>query len=364
MGLEVPHNMSRLLRIAQVAPPFERVPPLAYGGTERVIHALVTELDRRGHAVTTFASGDSDVPGRHVPTVADALRPAGFTGDPMPYVHLTIHEVLARAGEFDLIHAHVEWASLLLAKLSPVPVVTTFHGRLDLPWAARLLEDPPAGLVAISRDQASTHPQVPWTVVHNGLRFDRIPADVVRGEALCFVGRAAPEKGILEAIEIARRSGRRLRIAAKVAPGGAERGYYLSVLAPAIMAAGPEVEFLGELSEPDRDRLFGESHATLMPGPWPEPFGLVAIESMACGTPVIARRTGALPEVVRDGTDGFLRDDVAAMAAAVDSVDGLDRAAIRVSVASRFSVERMADGYEAIYRNVLAGAPTVSAVSR
>lgn len=346
---------TRPLRIAQVAPPFERVPPLAYGGTERIVHGLVVELDRRGHEITTFASGDSVVPGRQVVTVDTALRPSGYLGDPLPWVHLTMSEVLARADEFDLIHSHLEWASLLLARLSPIPVVSTFHGRLDLPWAERLLRDPPSGLVAISENQAATHPEIPWTVVHNGLRLDDAPFDRRRSDALCFVGRVAPEKGIVEAIEIAQAAGRPLRIAAKVAPGGTERAYHDEVFVPALAAAGDDVEFLGELDQADRDRLFAESYASLMPGSWPEPFGLVAIESLATGTPVIARRIGALPEIIRDGVDGFFGDDVTAMAFKVDRVADLDRKAIRASVMERFSVERMTDGYEAVYRGALGG---------
>lgn len=346
--------MTRSLRIAQVAPPFERVPPLAYGGTERIVHGLVVELDRRGHEVTTFASGDSDVPGRHISTVEAALRPSGYLGDPLPWVHLTMHEVLSRVDEFDLIHSHLEWASLLLARLSPIPVVSTFHGRLDLPWAAALLgASPQEGLVAISENQASTHPTIPWTVVHNGLRLDDAPFERRRSDALCFVGRVAPEKGIVEAIEIAKLAGRPLRIAAKIAPGGAERAYHDEVFRPALAAAGDDVEFLGELTQDDRDRLFAESYASLMPGSWPEPFGLVAIEALACGTPIIARRIGALPEIIRDGVDGFFGDDVTAMAFKVDRVAELDREAIRASVLERFSVERMTDGYEAVYRAML-----------
>jgi glycosyltransferase involved in cell wall biosynthesis len=161
--------MVRPLRIAQAAPPFERVPPQAYGGTERIVHGLVTELDRRGHEVTTFASGDSVVPGRHIETVPRALRPIGYTGDSLPWMQLTMQKVLAHIDEFDLIHSHLEWQSLLLARVSPIPVVSTFHGRLDLAWADDLFEDPPRGLVAISKNQASTHPDVPWAgVVYNG----------------------------------------------------------------------------------------------------------------------------------------------------------------------------------------------------
>ena len=346
--------MTRQLRIAQVAPPMERVPPLAYGGTERIVHGLVVELDRRGHEVTTFASGDSVVPGRLVATVPEALRPAGYVGDPLPWFHLTMREVVDRAAEFDLIHSHLEWASLILARVSPVPVVTTFHGRLDLPWADALLREPPRGLVAISQNQADTHPDVPWeAVVYNGLHLEDAPFERRRGDALCFVGRVAPEKGIVEAIEIAKLSARPLRIAAKIAPGGNERAYYDNVFKPALDAAGSEVEFLGELSQADRDRLFAESYASLMPGSWPEPFGLVAIEALATGTPVIARRIGALPEIIRDGIDGFFGDDPTAMAFKVERVADLDRMAIRTSVLERFSAERMTDGYEDVYRRVL-----------
>ena len=346
--------MSRRLRIAHVAPPFERVPPLGYGGTERIVHGLVTELDRRGHEVTTFASGDSVVPGRHIPTVPQALRPLGYTGDSLPYMQLTMHLLLARIDQFDLVHSHLEWLSLLLARVSPVPVVSTFHGRLDLPWADELLADPPAGLVAISQNQASTHPDVPWAgVVYNGLRLSDAPFGRARTDALCFVGRVAQEKGIVEAMEVARAAGRPLKIAAKIGPIGPEKDYNDAVFQPALAKAGDDVEFLGELSQADRDQLFAESHAALMPGSWPEPFGLVAIEALACGTPIIARRAGALPEIIRDGVDGFFGDDVTAMAFKVDRVGDLDRAAIRESVIDRFSVERMTDGYEAIYRAML-----------
>ncbi len=347
--------MTRPLRIAQAAPPLERVPPRGYGGTERVMHALVRELVSRGHEVTTFASGDSDVPGRLVPTVDEALRPAGFGDDPSPWYLGTILSVLERAREFDVIHSHLEWYSTILSKVSPVPVVTTFHGRLDFPWARDLLIRGEGNYVAISRAHAATHPDIPWAgIVHNGLDLARAPFNPERGETLCFVGRVAPEKGIVDAIEIARRSGRRLRIAAKIGTTSPERKYYEDVFLPALAAAGETVEFLGEVSGEDRDRLFAESYATLMPGSWPEPFGLAAIESLACGTPLIARPAGALPEILRDGRDGFLGDDVAGLARLVDRVAALDRAAIRASVIERFSTARMADAYEAIYERLVA----------
>ena len=349
--------MDQPLRIAHVVPPMERVPPRAYGGTERVVFELVRELDRRGHEVTTFASGDSDVPGRLIATVPEALRPAGYDGDPAPYFYLTIHDVLDRIGEFDIIHSHLEWASFLLARVAPIPVVSTFHGRLDLPWADETFRDAPPGLVAISANQAATHPDVPWAgIVHNGLTLDAAPFDRRRGDGLCFVGRMAPEKGIVEAIEIALKTGRPLRIAAKTGPMSAEQDYYHNVFTPALKAAGDAVEYLGELEQAERDLLFAESYASLMPGSWPEPFGLVAIEALACGTPIIARRVGALPEIIRDGVDGFFGDDIEQLAFQVERVADLDREAIRESVIDRFSAQRMTDKYEAIYRAMLADA--------
>jgi len=333
------------------------VPPHAYGGTERVVHELVAELVRRGHEVTTFASGDSNVPGTLVETVPRALWPAGFGGDTSGWFVATIQAVLARAADFDIVHGHLEWYGPLLAGLGAtagVPVVSTFHGRLDLPWAGAVLSAAPGRYVAISRSQASAHPQVDWAgVVHNGLRLDDAPFGSAPADALCFVGRVAPEKGILDALAIADVAGRPLRIAAKIATIPDERAYYEDVFVPALRKAGSRVEFLGELERHERDALLADSYASLMPGSWPEPFGLVAIESLACGTPVIARPAGALPEIVRDGVDGFFADDVERLAAAVDRVGELDRAAIRASVVDRFSSARMADGYEAIYGGLI-----------
>lgn len=340
------------LRIAQVAPPLELVPPRGYGGTERVMITLIRELVARGHEVTTFASADSDVPGRLIPTVPRALRPVGFTGDQSPYFVGTSLDVVRHEGEFDVVHSHLEWQSLLLARALSVPMVSTFHGRLDLPWTRPLFADAPRGLVAISRSQASAHPEVRWeAIVHNGLDLSGAPFDRRHGEDLCFVGRVSPEKGILDALEIARLSGRRIRVAAKIGTTPADRSYWEDKVQPAMDRA--DVEFLGEISEQERDELFASSYATVMPGAWPEPFGLVAIESLACGTPLLARRAGALPEIVRDGIDGFLGDDAMHLAYFVDAVATLDRAAIRESVLDRFSAGRMTDRYEAVYQRLL-----------
>ena len=347
--------MTRPLRIAHVAPPLERVPPLAYGGTERIVYELVVELDRRGHEVTTFASGDSEVPGRLVPTVAEALRPEGYMRRP------------------DALHAgHDATGPRPCARVRPDPQPPGVGEPAAGPRVARCrssrrstagstsrgrreaLRDPPAGWSRSARTRPPPTPTSPGRSIHNGLTLTDAPFERRRGEALCFVGRVAPEKGIVEAIEIAKLAGRPLRIAAKVAPDRPSSATTSRASSsPPSTPPGQDVEFLGELTQSDRDDLFAESFVSLMPGAWPEPFGLVAIESLACGTPVIARRIGALPEIIRDGVDGFFGDDVTQMAFKVEGAAELDRAAIRESVLERFSAGRMTDGYEALYRRML-----------
>jgi glycosyltransferase involved in cell wall biosynthesis len=353
-------RVQRPLRLALVAPPVEPVPPPGYGGTERIVDELARELERRGHELTLFASGDSRSAGRLIETVPIALRVQDFRGDLSPWITATHLQVLRLQAEFDLIHSHIDFHSVLLARAATTPVVGTFHGRLDTPFAASILRDGPGGLVAISRGQAAQQPDVPWAaVVHNGLTLRHMPLGAMpRDGSLAFVGRITPEKGILDAIEVARLTGRRLRVASKEPWLPSEVAYYHDVFEPAMSRA--DVESLGELGPADRDALLATSFATLMPSTWPEPFGLTAIESLACGTPVIARRVGALPEIVREGVDGFLADDAPGMAAQVERIDGLDRAAIRESVLERFSAERMADGYEQVYARVLATSPPLA----
>lgn len=351
MSRDPGRGFDRPLRIAQVAPPLEAVPPIGYGGTERIVAELVRELHRRGHEVTTFASGDSQIPGRHVPTVPAALRPIGFGGDPEPYLRRTVDLVLEHEADFDLIHTHIDPLNADLARRARVPVVSTFHGRLDQPWAAEAFREAPPGMVAISHDQARVHPGVGWTVIYHGITIQPPPLPETPGEDLCFVGRIAPEKGFLDAIEIARRTGRRLLVAAKVPTRPGDKEYEEAVIRPALSRA--DVTLLGELSVDDRDRLVASSWASLVPSAWPEPFGLVVIEALVCGTPVLARRAGAIPEILRDGIDGFIGDDAQQLAFFDRALDGLDRAAIRASAIERFSVGRMVDGYEALYRRLL-----------
>lgn len=342
------------LRIAQVAGPFEPVPPPGYGGTERVIDALVGELIARGHDVTTYAAGDSEVAGKLVATVPEALRPAGFDEDGSGYLLETAMRVLDDAEQFDLIHSHIEWSSLWLSRATSTPTAFTFHGRLDRPWSNGLLEGTRGSLVAISEHQRSTHPDVHWAaVVHNGLDLSSMPWRRESGPDLCFVGRVAPEKGVIDAIEVAARAGRHLRIAAKVGTLPEEQDYFESVFKPAMK--GADVEFLGELTSEERGKLVSESCASLVTGVWPEPFGLVVIESLASGTPVLGRRVGALPEIIREGVDGFFGDDVEHLAFLVDRVEALDRKEIRDSVVDRFSAKRMADAYEEVYVRAVEG---------
>jgi glycosyltransferase involved in cell wall biosynthesis len=349
------------LRIALVAPPSEAVPPAKYGGTERIVHELAVELHRRGHRVTVFGSGDSAVPCELVPTAPSALRPLGRNDEGDGWTQVTMNKVLQRARTFDIIHSHLDWAGVLLSNATRTPTVCTFHGRLDRPFAAELLASAKPGLVAISRNQASMHPEVPWAaVVHHGLTFDQTPFNEARDDSLVFVGRICEEKGIVDAIEVARLTGRRLRIAAKVGPTPAEQAYAEEVFKPALERA--DTEFLGELTGRERDRLLASSHALLMPGAWPEPFGLTAIEAMAVGTPVIARRVGALPELVLHGVDGFLGDDPMQMSFLVDRVGELDRAAIRAQARSRFSARRMVDDYLKVYAQLLPGIGSVVSI--
>jgi glycosyltransferase involved in cell wall biosynthesis len=343
---------SERLRIALVAPPLLPVPPPTYAGTERIIASLGTALHRRGHRVTLIAPGDSDVPYEVVPTVERSLWASGFRGEIGAYMQHTAGVAWRESGRFDIIHSHLEGHTFLLSRHCPVPVVTTLHGRLDAAGMPELLDEfRDVSLVAISENQRRWHPAAGWVAtIHHGLPLEAMPFEPDPGEYLAFVGRITPEKGVAEAVEVARQAGRRLRVAAKVLDDH-EREHYEEVVVPAVDDG--IVEFVGEVGEDERDPLLGGALATLMLGPWPEPFGLVAIESMATGTPVIARRAGALTETVEHGVTGFIVDDVSEAMLALEKVAGLDRQRVRDRAIARFSVERMVDEYEAVYRQLL-----------
>jgi glycosyltransferase involved in cell wall biosynthesis len=340
------------LRIALVAPPAFPIPPAGYAGTERIVAALAEGLHRRGHEVTLFAPGDSRVECRLVPTVPRALWSRSTAPDLREATALTLDRVAAMAAEFDVIHSHLEPEWLELGDHCSTPVVATFHGRLDgLEATEAIRAHPRVPLVAISESQRRWHPEARWMgVVHHGLPFTTRPP-VPRRNDLVVVGRASPEKGIAEAIELARISGRRLHVAAKVALDD-ELAFFDAVMAPAI--ARGELVFLGEVGTDARDALLAGAAATLMLGAWPEPFGLVAIESLAMGTPVIARRAGALPEIIEHGVDGFIVDDVREARLAAGRLESLDHDLISARTRARFSVDRMVAGYEQVYARLAA----------
>jgi glycosyltransferase involved in cell wall biosynthesis len=340
------------LRIALVAPPMLPVPPPTYAGTERVVAALGDELVARGHSVTLYAPGDSVFPGRLVATPAQSLWSTGYQGDVSSFINVTLAKVWADIERFDVIHSHVETLGFLFARHSPVPVLTTLHGRLDVAGIPELLEEfQDIPLVAISDSQRRWSPDANWVAtIHHGLPLEQMPFSRTPGEYLAFVGRVTPEKGVADCIEVARRVGMPLRMAAKVYDDH-EKIHFAEVVEPAIREG--IVEFLGELGQPERDALYAGAAATLMLGAWPEPFGLVAIESMATGTPVVARRAGALTETIEHGHTGFLVDDEIEAELAIRFAKDLDRRVVRKRVIDRFSPRRMADEYEAAYAGLL-----------
>jgi glycosyltransferase involved in cell wall biosynthesis len=345
------------LRIALVAPPMLPVPPPTYAGTERVVAALGDELLRRGHHVTLFAPGDSEFEGELVPTPEKSLWSTGYAGDVSSFINVALAKAWARAGDFDIIHSHVETLGFLFARHCPTPVITTLHGRLDVSGIPELLEEfHDIPLVAISDSQRRWSGEANWiATVHHGLPLDRMPFEPEPGDYLAFVGRVTPEKGVAECIEVARSTGMTLRMAAKVYDAH-EKVHFAEVVEPAIRDG--IVDFRGELGQRERDALYAGAVATLMLGAWPEPFGLVAIESMATGTPVVARRAGGLTETIEHGLSGFLVDDESEARLAIDYARELDRAKVREYAVERFSPERMVDEYEAAYERVLAARGT------
>jgi glycosyltransferase involved in cell wall biosynthesis len=340
------------LRIAVLSPPMLPVPPPGYSGTERVVAALIDELVDRGHHVTLYGPGDSEVDCELVPIVAKSLWASGYEGDVSSFINVGLAKAWRDHERFDVIHSHVETLGFLFARHCPTPVVTTLHGRLDVAGIPELLDEfSDIPLVAISDSQGRWFPDASWiSTVHHGLPLAQAPFEDQPGRYLALIGRVTPEKGVDEAIELARRTRMPLKLAAKVYDQH-EKIHFAEVVAPAIDDG--IVEFEGEVGQLERDRLYAGALATLMLGAWPEPFGLVAIESMATGTPVIARRAGALTETIEHGIDGFLVDDLDEAALAVKRVHELDRNLIRRRALERFSVQRMTDEYEEVYRSLI-----------
>ena len=341
---------SRPLRVALVSTPMLPVPPPTYAGTERVVAALADALVARGHEVTLYAPGDSEFGGTLVPTIERSLWSREYRGDVSAFITITIGRIWADCSKFDVIHSHVETLGFLFARYCPTPVVSTLHGRLDQSGAPELLEAfPDIPLVSISESQRRFVPDANWVAtVHHGLPFESAPFNREPGDYLAFVGRVTPEKGIEDLIELTRRSGLPLRMAAKVYDEH-EKVHFAEVVQPAIDDPDIEIDFLGEIHQQERDLLYAGALATIMLGAWPEPFGLVAIESLATGTPVIARRAGGLTETIEHGVDGFLVDDLTEAELAVQRVGELDRTRIRERALERFSPMRMALEYEKVY---------------
>ena len=336
------------MRIAQVAPLHESVPPKKYGGTERVVHVLTEELVGRGHDVMLFASGDSRTSAELHACVPQALRLGRQPVDPTVSETLQLEAVCRQAHRFDVIHFHTGHLHFPLSSRLGVPHVTTQHGRLDLaelPALYRVFAETP--LVSISDHQRMPLPQANWqATIHHGLPPDRYALVPEAEDYLVFVGRVAPEKRLDRAIAIAAAAGLPLRVAAKV--DRVDRDYFQSMIEP-LIAGNPLVEFVGEIDDVDKQAFIGRARALLFPIDWPEPFGLVMIEAMACGTPVIAWRNGSVPEVLLDGVTGFVVDSHEAAVAAVERLATIDRAGVRAVFEARFTARRMGDDYERLY---------------
>lgn len=343
------------MKIAQIAPLTESVPPRLYGGTQRVVSYLTEELVRLGHDVTLFASGDSVSAARLVACAPRAQRLDSSVKDPLPQLVMMLERVRQRAHEFDVLHFHVESVHLPMFRALARKTVTTLHGRLDLPQLPALYREfREMPLVSISDSQRNSLPAANWAgTVYHGLSAEVCPLNPSppRGPAryLAFIGRISPERGLDRAIEIARRSGIRLRVAAKVEAGPDAR-YYRERIEP--LLRGTMTEFVGEVDERSKPAFLGNAAALLFPINWPDPFGLAMIEAMSCGTPVIAWRNGSVPEIVDDGVTGFIVDSIDEAVNATQSIGRLDRGKVRNRFEQRFSAARMARDYLAVYRSL------------
>jgi glycosyltransferase involved in cell wall biosynthesis len=344
------------MRIAQISPLFESVPPRLYGGTERVVHYLTEELVRGGHDVTLFASGDSETSARLVPVCDKALR-LGNAAEPVAHHILALEKAFRNEDGFDVIHSHVDYLAWPWARSHPhAPMLATLHGRLDLPELQPFYREfREAAAVSISDSQRSPIPWIRWLgTVYHGLPPDLYAFHPRPGNYLAFLGRASPEKGLEDAIDIAIRAGMPLKVAVKV--DRKDLDYFEERIRPRFRH--PLVEFLGEIGGGEKEAFLGGAFALLFPIDWPEPFGLVMIEAMACGTPVIARRRGSVPEVMLDGVSGYVFETDDEAVEALARVPDLSRLGCRKYFEERFTSRRMAGGYLDIYRQAASAAGT------
>src|SRR5947208_13384265 len=339
------------MRIAQVSPLIESVPPKHYGGTERIVSYLTEELVSSGHEVTLFASGDSVTNARLIAPCRRSLRKNEQCKDPVAREVLLLDHLVEHASEFDVIHFHTGYRHFPISRYLPVPHLTTLHGRLDTPDFVAVhdrFRDKP--LISISNAQRQPLHRANWqATIYHGLPKDLFQFYPDRGDYLAFLGRISPEKGADRAIEIAKRVGMPLKIAAKV--DRVDRRYFKRVVEP--LLNDPHVEWVGEISDQHKNEFLGNAYALLFPIDWPEPFGLVMIEAMACGTPVIAYDRGSVAEVMEEGIKGFIvreRDDAAE---AIRRVCNLSRACCRQVFEKRFTVTRMARDYVKIYKRTI-----------
>jgi len=338
------------MRIAQVAPLYESVPPKAYGGTERVVSWLTEELVRLGHEVTLFASADSMTTARLVPCCPESLRLAPDCVDQLAHHVVMLAKVLQEKDEFDLIHFHTDYLHFPISARDRYLHLTTLHGRLDIPDLVPLYEmysDMP--VISISDAQRDPLPHLNWQgTVHHGFPPESYTPYRKSGKYLAFLGRTSPEKGLDQAIEIAQRAGLPLKIAAKI--DKADQEYFDACIRPLLNS--PDIEFLGEIGYPEKNQFLGEAAALLFPICWPEPFGIVMIEAMACGTPVIAYPFCSVPEVIKDGVSGYIVPDLHSAIAAVGNLDKLDRKNVRKHFEQHFTAARMAKDYLRIYERI------------
>jgi glycosyltransferase involved in cell wall biosynthesis len=339
------------MRIAQVAPLTEAVPPTLYGGTERVISWLTEELVALGNDVTLFASGDSVTSAKLEAMWPRALRLDGTVRDPNALNMTTIEKVYRRSYEFDLIHFHLDYYPFSLMSRQATPFLTTLHGRLDLPEhhpTFEVFSNIP--IVSISNSQRRPIPKANWmATVHHGLPEDLLQPQAVQPRYLAFLGRISPEKRVDRAIRIAQRCGLPLRIAAKV--DRADQDYFDETIKP--LLSTPGVEYIGEIGDDQKSEFLSGAIALLVPIDWPEPFGLVTIEAMACGAPVVAFNRGSVSEIIEDGVTGFVVEDETSAAGAVREIGSLSRAAVRRRFEERFTARRMAEDYLRLYRSMI-----------